>query len=455
MSAPANNPVHAAVRWVVGMLVRLFFPVVRLSRGERIPTSGPLLFVATHYNGLLDPIVLRLATHQPARFLAKSTLFGNPLGKLAMSAFGAIPVYRTRDGGDAGRAEANERTFALCRAALARGEPLALFPEGTSHSDPQLKPFKTGAARIALSAEAEHDFALGLRIVPAAIVYGAKTVFRSSALVALGEPIVVKDYQDAYMQDAHEAARSLTAAMRVGLEAEALTADTRELLEGITEVSAYAASSAEDAHDVAKRHVHAKAMLRGYRELAARDPATLEAIVAEARTYVATLRELGIEDPWGVEVGRVRTAAVLREVLILMALALPALVGALLSWLPYRLIGVLARRAEEDVQGTVKLTLGMFLLPLWWALEILAAAFWLGWSGDGGVMDPKAFVLALLALPTGYAALRFEERVCRTRASLTYAWLRRGRPGVARALVAQRRALATRVEGALRAASLV
>jgi hypothetical protein len=53
-------------------------------------------------------------------------------------------------------------------------------------------------------------------------------------------------------------------------------------------------------------------------------------------------------------------------------------------------------------------------------------------------------------IPTGYAALRFEERAQRARAALAYAWLRRGRPGVARELVARRRALATRVEAALR-----
>ncbi|RYG75211.1 hypothetical protein EON77_11445 [bacterium] len=230
--------------------------------------------------------------------------------------------------------------------------------------------------------------------------------------------------------------------MREALEQEALTADTRELLEGIAAVSGYAAESAEDAHDLAKRHARAKALLRGYRTLAARDPATLENLVAEARGYVDTLRQLGIDDPWGVEVGRVGAGAVVREVLVLGLLAPFALVGALTSWVPYRLTGVIADRAEEDVRSTFKLIVALAVLPLFWLLEVVAVGF--------AVHLPAALALALAVVPTGFAALRFGERVSRARAAVAHAWLRRERPSVVAELVAKRRALATRVEAALR-----
>lgn len=435
---------RALIRGLVETLIRLFFPVLRVSHGERLQQPGPILIVPNHNNGLLDPMVVRLASGLPVRFLAKSSLFGNPLGRLAMTTFGAIPVYRAQEseGADRDRALGNERTFAACRAALGRGEPMALFPEGTSHSEPQLKPFKTGAARIALSTEAEHDFRLGLRVIPAALQFDAKTIFRSSALVSFGEPIEVARYAEAYAADPHEAARALTQAMREGLEAEALTADTRELLEGIARVSGYAAGSAREAADPAQRHERAKAMLRAYRRLAAQDPARLEALVAEARGYDDRLRELGVDDPWDVEVGRVTPGAVLRELIVLGVLAPIALVGALISWLPYRAVGVLAARAEEDVRGTVKLVAGLFLLPLWW---LLVAAL------VGILIDGRVAALALLlAIPTGYAALRFEERWQRARAALAHAWLRRARAADAEELAERRRALATRVEAALR-----
>ena len=57
------------------------------------------------------------------------------------------------------------------------------FPEGRSHSEPGLIELRTGAARIALGAEAQSNWQLGLQIVPAGITYRRKSLFRGQALV--------------------------------------------------------------------------------------------------------------------------------------------------------------------------------------------------------------------------------------------------------------------------------
>src|SRR5206468_3476577 len=77
------------------------------------------------------------------------------------------------------------------RAVLARGGAIALFPEGASHSDPKLRPLKTGAARIALGAAAALAGPTPIRIVPAGLYYRAKRTFRSAALLHFGEPFAV------------------------------------------------------------------------------------------------------------------------------------------------------------------------------------------------------------------------------------------------------------------------
>src|SRR5437867_10252746 len=104
-------------------------------------------------------------------------------------ALDAIPVHGRQDTGCEG---AHTRaTFEAARGVPAHGGAIAIFPEGASHSEPKLRPLKTGAARIALGAAAALSAAPPVRIVPAGLYYRAKRTFRSAALLYFGEPFAV------------------------------------------------------------------------------------------------------------------------------------------------------------------------------------------------------------------------------------------------------------------------
>ena len=191
------------VRFIILGLIQLFYPQIE-ARGEEHLPDRPTLFVLNHPNGLLDPLVLMQALGRHVSFLAKSTFFVNPIGRVLMQAFGALPVYRQRDvgkpgGPPGGATDANEATFAGCRALLRTGRPIALFPEGTTHSNTMMLPLRTGAARIALSAEAEASWQLNLQIVPVGLWYQKKSQFRSAALVVFGQPFGLADFKSRYL----------------------------------------------------------------------------------------------------------------------------------------------------------------------------------------------------------------------------------------------------------------
>ena len=117
-------------RWIMLGLVQLFYPRIEAHGRERAPDGVPIIFVANHPNGLLDALVMMLGMRRHMSFLAKSTFFANPIGRLAMASFEALPVYRQKDEGReggprGGRADRNERTFARCRELLGRGRPQA------------------------------------------------------------------------------------------------------------------------------------------------------------------------------------------------------------------------------------------------------------------------------------------------------------------------------------------
>jgi glycerol-3-phosphate O-acyltransferase / dihydroxyacetone phosphate acyltransferase len=432
------------VRRLAEALVRLYYPDRRVEHGERLPASGPVIFVLNHPNGLLDPLVLAVTAGRPVRFLAKSTLFGNPLGRLAMRAFGCVPVYRAQDSGTAERAAANEATFARCRELLAEGEALALFPEGVSHSDPQLKPLKSGAARIALSAERERGGALGLQVVPVGLAYEAKTIFRSRVLLVVGEPIRVADCLGPADGDERTEADRFTEEIRGALDEVVLQAESRDLLEGVARVAAWTADSPQD---LGEQHRRARELLEAYHTLSARAPEQVDPIVRAARDYARVLRRLGVRDPWALELEPVRPAAALGALARLVLAAPVALLGTLLGWIPYRLAGRVARLVtrDEDVLGTVKLLAGALFLVVFWAAEAAVVAARAG---------PGLGLLAFLAGPAcGYVALRFEEILAATTESARHLWLRATRPGHVLRLADRRRALAADIERALRQAS--
>src|SRR5438105_10853997 len=177
------------LRALFGLVLRVFFRRVEVSGLEHVPVQGPVIFVLNHPSGLIDPAFLLCLAPRRVSFLAKAPLFRMPVVGVFCRAFEAIPVHRRQDvGGDPAH---NRETFEAARLVLAGGGAIALFPEGKSHSDPKLRPLKTGAARIALGAAAGLTGPAPIRIVPAGLYYRAKRTFRSAALLHFGEPFEV------------------------------------------------------------------------------------------------------------------------------------------------------------------------------------------------------------------------------------------------------------------------
>jgi 1-acyl-sn-glycerol-3-phosphate acyltransferase len=116
---------------------------LRVEGREKLPWRGAAVIVANHLS-LLDILVL-YGLFRPFKWVAKAELFRLPVVGWNMALNDYVRVRR-------GDPESARRMMAHCRAHLARGVPVLLFPEGTRSRDGHLQPFKDGAFRLALDA---------------------------------------------------------------------------------------------------------------------------------------------------------------------------------------------------------------------------------------------------------------------------------------------------------------
>ncbi len=417
-------------------LVSIFFRRVEIVGEGRLPVSGPVVLVANHVNSLVDPLLLIAASPRPLRFLAKSTLFDNPLMRPLLALAAVIPVYRRMDSGvDTAK---NLETFTRCHELLRSGGALALFPEGISHNEPALAPLKTGAARIALEAE-ERFGPLGVRIVPMGLTFDAKGEFRSRALVEIGEPIDPAAELEQGGASDPAAVRALTARIEQGLAAVTLNYSSwREaaLIGQAADVFGRPALEVPDRRSLAEDFDLQRALIEGYEDLASRHPDEVREAADAVARYGRLLKAARLRDDQVASSYSAPSVAryLARKLGGLVPLAPFALVGAVLNYLPYRLAGVCSRwlGRQPDLKATYKLFPSLVLFPLTWGLEVWAAAHWLG---------PAWALATLVAAPLlGRLALAFEDRrrslFRETRAYLLLAT----REGAAHELAERRRA---------------
>lgn len=112
---------------------------VRVFGRENVPATGGGLVCANHQS-YFDPVLVGLAIDQRLNFLARDTLFRNPLFKWLISFLDAIPIDR-EGGGLAGLKETLRR--------LKQDELVLIFPEGTRTRTGDLQPLKPGFCAIA------------------------------------------------------------------------------------------------------------------------------------------------------------------------------------------------------------------------------------------------------------------------------------------------------------------
>ncbi len=175
-------------------ITRFYFSNIQVNRLYNFPKEMPVILISNHVNAFIDPFVIAVATGRPLKITAKASLWKNPLIRMAASLFGVIPISRSEDSKNKKYQLKNVSSFQTCFEGLDQNETICIFPEGKSHSESEMLPFKTGVARMALEYAQSSEKGNQVCILPVGLFYNCKSRFGSRAFVEIGQPIILSEW---------------------------------------------------------------------------------------------------------------------------------------------------------------------------------------------------------------------------------------------------------------------
>jgi len=411
-------------RFLVRLGVLGYFRKLEISGHGHIPTTGPVIFASNHPHSITDALLLGLGAGRMLHFIAHSGLFRNALQSWFLRSSGVIPVFRPRD--VAGAADKNSAMFAACHDVLRRGGSIGIFPEGTSAEERRVQKLKTGTVRIALSAEAEADWRLGVAIVPVGLNFESRRRFRSRVLVRFGKPIIAAEWRSVYEADPVGTVETMTDVLREALRRRVVEVERTEfdtLLRDVNKIYKGELLSREDISipgqtPFKKDQALTREFSRALDYFYERSPEVIWGLSRQMDSYNSTRRDLKLRDELLCqEEGPSMRAEMLRFVVMGSLGFLPALFGVVTNGLPYKMTEWVTSLLRPDLTKihSYQFVVGLLVFSGWYTF-VLTRAY--AMSGTWPTL-----VLGLLMPPAGLFARQYVTRMRARRRMLRFAWL--------------------------------
>jgi 1-acyl-sn-glycerol-3-phosphate acyltransferase len=145
---------------------------------ENLPQTTPYIIAPVHRSNI-DTFLTAYITKRRIRFMAKEGVFRFGWAARLFSSLGSFPVKRGTP---------DRVALQICERALAAGEPVVLFPEGTRRSGPTVQPLLRGPAFVALRANVP-IVPVGIGGSERSMPVGAKWVRPTRTTLVVGRPI--------------------------------------------------------------------------------------------------------------------------------------------------------------------------------------------------------------------------------------------------------------------------
>lgn len=410
---------YAVLRQIARIALRWYYRSIEVVGAEQIPASGPVILAANHNNALVDALIVATSIARQVRLTAKATLLDHPVTRLVVLAAGIVPLRRRADerkpADGAADVARNEEAFREVVATLGSGGVILIFPEGISHSGPQLAPLRTGCARMAV--QAHRSGVGGVRILPVGLTFERKASPRSSVVMQLGEPIDVDSILTATAEG--EMVDKLTARLDQGLRHVTLNFPSHEEALRVLDLSRTLGRLFDRLRELSEGDTPLTAsvsLARRLDEIRLALPSSSPEMIARVETFLDRLERfsqrvaalhLPLNDIWMPTTLGSGFWFVVREGLLVALIAPVALWGRLNHWLPLR--GALwmgsATSTNPDEPAMRTIVLGLVFVLITYAAAAIVISAIAGWMWG---------LLYLIALPLAATIdFRFADRLAR------------------------------------------
>ena len=367
--------------------LHIFFSRIEVEGVDRVPKSGPVILAPNHSNALVDGMVVAGTVRRPLVMTAKTALAGNRLLGFMMRTGNVVTLQRRQDVDLQSEMDVNAAAFREIRSSLEQGLAVCLFPEGKSHSDPGIRKFRTGAARIAMEYLEHNPDGEALKLVPVGLYYRRKSVFRSNAWIGFGEAIDVRRWREA---SPGAGVRNLTETLESRVRQLILDfkdQGRRDLFRNAADLLATEGAPPSElglrpAPRLAEQLRLVRALKTGSERILDTESDRLQFLEQRIEIFFAKLASRGVaphEIFLEMHTGRA-AFFVLRE-LELVLLGLPMALWGILNNLPaYFSVRALTRSLsqEDDQVATNAIFSGIIAFPLFYLLQVLFASIFLG-----------------------------------------------------------------------------
>ena len=440
---------YRVARMIGRVILGFYFRKVEIAGGHHVPGQGPVLFAANHPQSITDALILGVSLGRPLHFIAHSGLFKSPVRAWFLNRAGVIPVLRSSE--IDGALGENLEMFRSCRLALEKGHAIAIFPEGISFDERRVQRMKTGTARIALESEAQNNFDLGVQIVPLGINFESQKWFRSRVLVTVGEAISVSGYVQDYDRDPVGAVQRMTADLHRAVSKLVVHVEDSELERLVRDIEEVYQSEILTDPDLVvpgdssfkqKQHV-SREIARSVDYYQKTNPVLVWRLATLLKEYRRKRARLQLSDRYLSDAGGPTLKGEVLRVVFLSILGFPiAAYGAVWNVVPYKLTGLLAKRAAKDATKFhwFQLTYGTIIYLCFYPPLFYLALKVLGTSGT--ILFGASLVV------TGLFSRWYGRAFSRRRSGLRFAYLAATNGYFVQELKKLRRQIITTMDGA-------